>query len=79
MSTKAGKMFADQGARGYNVAVMSTFARKEHFEHYDTQCVAQKELEAFAGSVHQGNLMIYFQFVLPTSSHSAGPESSLYS
>ena len=30
---------------------MSTFASKEDFEHYDTQCEVHKELKAFAGSV----------------------------
>jgi hypothetical protein len=61
---KAGRTFQDQRAQGYTVAVMSTFASKEDFEYYDKECEAHKELKAFAGSVHQGNLMVYFQSVL---------------
>ena len=61
---KAGKAAADQRAQGYTVAVMSTFANPEDFEYYDTRCEAHKALKAFAGSVHQGNLMVYFQSVL---------------
>lgn len=41
-----------------------TFASKEDFEFYDTQCAVHKELKAFAATVHQGNLMAYFHSVL---------------
>jgi hypothetical protein len=43
---------------------MSTFTSKEDFEHYDIQCEGHKELKAFAGSVHQEILMVYFQSAL---------------
>lgn len=64
VSVKAGKTFADQRAQGYTIAVMTTFASKEAFEYYDTDCEAHKELKAFAASVHQGNLMVYFHSAL---------------
>jgi hypothetical protein len=64
VSVKAGKTFADQRAQGYTIAVMTTFASKEDFEYYDTACEAHKELKAFAASVHQGNLMVYFHSAL---------------
>jgi Stress responsive A/B Barrel Domain len=63
-SVKAGKTFADQRAQGYTIAVMTTFASEEDFAFYDTQCEAHKELKAFAASVHQGNLMVYFHSAL---------------
>lgn len=61
VSVKAGKAFGDERAQGYTVAVMSTFASLEDFTYYDTQCEAHKGLKAFAKTVHQGNLMVYYQ------------------
>jgi hypothetical protein len=58
---KAGKTFGDQRAQGYTIAIMTTFASLEDFTYYDTQCEAHKELKGFAATVHQGNLMVYYQ------------------
>jgi len=53
VSVEAGKTFANRRTQGYTVAVMSTFASKEAFEHYDIQCEAHKKIKAFASSMHQ--------------------------
>jgi hypothetical protein len=52
LSVNAGKKFTDRHAQGYTVAVTSTFASKEDFEHYSTQCEARKELKTFGDSVY---------------------------
>jgi predicted RecB family endonuclease len=61
VSVKAGKSCADARNQGYTVAVTSTFASMEDFVYYDTRCEAHGELRAFAKTVHQGNMMVFYQ------------------
>ncbi|KAM0504622.1 hypothetical protein ACHAPB_003717 [Verticillium nonalfalfae] len=42
-------------------AVKSTFASVDDMAYYDNECAAHAELKAFAKSVNQGAMMIYFQ------------------
>ncbi|KAG7138799.1 Fusaristatin A biosynthesis cluster protein like [Verticillium longisporum] len=61
LGVKAGTAFKDQRAQGYTVAVQSMFASVEDMAYYDNECAAHAELRAFAKSVNQGAMMIYFQ------------------
>jgi Stress responsive A/B Barrel Domain len=60
-SVYAGKTFSDQRAQGYTVAVVSEFASLADFTYYDTQCEAHNRLKAVAKTLHQGNMMVYFE------------------
>ncbi len=57
----AGKTFADQRAQGYTVAVVSEFASLDDFNYYDTECEAHGRLKVVAKTLHQGNMMLYFE------------------
>jgi len=63
-SVVAGPSYEDARNQGYTVAVVSTFDSLEDFKYYDTQCEAHNELKAFAKTVHQGNMMVFFENAL---------------
>lgn len=43
------------------MAVVTEFASMADFTYYDTQCAAHTRLKGFAKTVHQGNLMTFFE------------------
>jgi len=61
VSVRAGKVFEDQRAQGYTVAVVSEFASLDDFMYYDTKCAAHSNLKAVAKTLHNGNMMFYFE------------------
>ncbi|KAK5405217.1 hypothetical protein LTR06_008912 [Exophiala xenobiotica] len=61
VSVKAGRACEDARAQGYTIAVVSTFASMDDFHYYDTKCEAHTELKSFAKTVHEGNLMVFYQ------------------
>ncbi|KLU92636.1 hypothetical protein MAPG_11581 [Magnaporthiopsis poae ATCC 64411] len=63
-SVSAGTSQQDQRAQGYTVAVTSIFESEDDLLYYDNECAAHAELKAFARTVHQGSMMVYFENVL---------------
>ncbi|KAK4939252.1 hypothetical protein LTR10_020449 [Elasticomyces elasticus] len=61
VSAKAGKTVDDSRNQGYTIAVVTHFASMEDFKYYDTQCAAHTKLKSFAKTVHQGNMMTFFE------------------
>ncbi|KAH7374835.1 stress responsive A/B barrel domain-containing protein [Plectosphaerella cucumerina] len=60
LGVKAGTSYDDPRNQGYTIAVQSTFASKEDMAYYDNECAAHAELKAFAKTVNQGAMMVYF-------------------
>ena len=65
MAVEAGQVEDDARNQGYTVCAKSTFASFEDFEYYDKSCTGHKEIRAFAASVTQGSMMVYFTSVVP--------------
>ncbi|XXG99998.1 hypothetical protein Hte_006340 [Hypoxylon texense] len=63
LSVSAGEAFPDDRAKGFTIAVVSVFASEEDMVYYDDQCAAHAELKAFARTVHQGAMMVYFESI----------------
>ncbi|RDA92130.1 hypothetical protein CP533_6076 [Ophiocordyceps camponoti-saundersi (nom. inval.)] len=68
LSVTAGRAKPDQRAQGYTLAVVSVFSSEEDMKYYDDECAAHADLKAYAKTVHQGAMMVYFQNELPTCS-----------
>ncbi|KAM0273132.1 hypothetical protein ACHAQH_008481 [Verticillium albo-atrum] len=64
LGVKAGVAFPDQRAQGYTIAVQSTFASTEDMAFYDNECTSHAKLKAFAKTVHEGAMMVYFENAL---------------
>ncbi|TQS32614.1 hypothetical protein Golomagni_07066 [Golovinomyces magnicellulatus] len=64
LNVKAGSAKPDQRAQGFTIGVVSTFASQDDMVYYDEQCAAHAELKAFAKSVHQGVMMMFFEDVM---------------
>lgn len=60
-SVRAGTSQQDQRAQGYTVAVTSEFESRDDLLYYDNECAAHAELKAFARTVHQGSMMVFFE------------------
>jgi hypothetical protein len=58
---RAGPTKADQRNQGYTIAVISVFDSVEDMAYYDNECAAHNELKAFAKTVHQGAMMVFFE------------------
>lgn len=65
LSVAAGPSFDDARNQGYTIAVVSAFRSVEDMEYYDHNCQAHAELKKVAKTLHKGNMMVYFQSVLP--------------
>ncbi|KAK3115290.1 hypothetical protein LTR53_005513 [Teratosphaeriaceae sp. CCFEE 6253] len=65
MSVEAGQTKEDARNQGFTVCAKSTFSSMEDFEYYDKTCEAHKKIRAFAASVNQGSMMVFFQSVVP--------------
>ncbi|KAH7383055.1 stress responsive A/B barrel domain-containing protein [Cadophora sp. MPI-SDFR-AT-0126] len=63
LSVTAGHGIPSQRDQGYTVAVVSVFASVQDMVYYDEECEAHKKLKAFAKSVNQGAMMVYFESV----------------
>ena len=63
LSVSAGEAFPDQRAQGFTVAVVSVFSSVEDMVYYDNECQAHAALKAFAKTVHQGVMMVYFESI----------------
>ncbi|CAK7235789.1 hypothetical protein SEUCBS140593_009399 [Sporothrix eucalyptigena] len=61
----AGPSVDDARNQGYTIAVVSVFRSVEDMEYYDHHCQAHAELKKVAKTLHKGNMMVYFQSVLP--------------
>ncbi|CAK7202159.1 hypothetical protein SEUCBS139899_004879 [Sporothrix eucalyptigena] len=46
-------------------AIKDVFRSVEDMEYYDHHCQAHAELKKVAKTLHKGNMMVYFQSVLP--------------
>jgi hypothetical protein len=66
LSAQAGPTFEDQRSQGYTVAAITQFKNVEDMKYYDEGCETHAKLKAFAKSVHQGAMMVYFQNALLT-------------
>lgn len=64
LNVKAGSAKPDQRAQGFTIGVVSTFASQDDMVYYDEQCAAHAELKAFAKTVHQGVMMMFFEDVM---------------
>lgn len=60
-SVTAGFAAADQRAQGFTVVALSVFESVEDMKYYDEGDAAHAQLKAFAKSVHQGVVMVYFE------------------
>ncbi|KAK0389057.1 hypothetical protein NLU13_2633 [Sarocladium strictum] len=60
-SVTAGTAKDDQRAQGYTVAVQSVFDSVDDMIYYDNECAAHGNLKAFAKTVHQGAMMVFFE------------------
>jgi hypothetical protein len=60
-SVRAGRAKLDQRAQGFTIAVISVFDSVEDMTYYDNECAAHAELKAFAKTVHQGAMMVFFE------------------
>jgi hypothetical protein len=60
-SVTAGQAKHDQRAQGFTVAVTSVFESQDDMVYYDNECAAHAELKAFAKTVHQGVMMVFFE------------------
>ncbi|KAH7000338.1 hypothetical protein EDB80DRAFT_723739 [Ilyonectria destructans] len=61
VSVTAGVAKPDQRAQGFTIAVISVFKSADDMAYYDNECAAHGELKAFAKSVHQGAMMVFFE------------------
>ncbi|KAM0444318.1 hypothetical protein ACHAPV_010335 [Trichoderma viride] len=61
LSVTAGTAKPDQRAQGFTVAVISVFGSAQDMVYYDNECAAHAELKAFAKTVHQGAMMVFFE------------------
>ncbi|KAJ6441605.1 stress responsive A/B barrel domain-containing protein [Purpureocillium lavendulum] len=61
LSVTAGNAKPDQRAQGFTFAAISVFSSVEDMVYYDNECAAHAELKAFAKTVHQGAMMVYFE------------------
>ncbi|KAH8679128.1 hypothetical protein BGZ61DRAFT_395879 [Ilyonectria robusta] len=61
VSVTAGVAKPDQRAQGFTIAVISVFKSGDDMVYYDNECAAHGELKAFAKSVHQGAMMVFFE------------------
>ncbi|OPB40750.1 hypothetical protein A0O28_0008310 [Trichoderma guizhouense] len=61
LSVTAGSTKPDQRAQGFTVAAHSEFNSLDDMVYYDNECVAHAELKAFAKTVHQGVMMVYYE------------------
>ena len=64
VAVEAGQTKDDARNQGYTVCAKSTFASMEDFDYYDKTCEAHKKIRAFAASVNQGSMMVFFQSVV---------------
>ncbi|KAM6476752.1 stress responsive A/B barrel domain-containing protein [Trichoderma sp. SZMC 28011] len=61
LSVTAGSTKPDQRAQGFTVAAHSEFNSLDDMVYYDNDCAAHAELKAFAKTVHQGVMMVYYE------------------
>ncbi|KAL3963590.1 stress responsive a/B barrel domain-containing protein [Purpureocillium lilacinum] len=61
ISVTAGEAKPDQRAQGFTFAAISVFSSVDDMVYYDNECAAHAELKAFAKTVHQGAMMVYFE------------------
>jgi len=64
LSCEAGPTVKEQRNKGFTIAAKTTFRSMADFDYYDKECAAHKELAAFAKSVHDGVMMVYFESVV---------------
>jgi hypothetical protein len=60
-SVRAGPTKADTRSQGYTFSAISVFDSVEDMTYYDNECKAHQELRAFARSVSQGAMVVYFE------------------
>ncbi|CAK7208159.1 hypothetical protein SCUCBS95973_000007 [Sporothrix curviconia] len=63
-SVRAGPTKADTRNQGYTFAAISVFGSVQDMNYYDTECAAHQQLRAFAKTVSQGAMVVFFENAL---------------